>query len=303
MKATNRNQLLHTVKGIFILILPIALITGCQDSEKETLRQENETLISQLTQTESTVNELMQSFGEVEANLAVIKEKEGLIAMDSDNPEQNIGKKERIMKDIYAINMLMEENRKKIADLQQQLSKSGLKIANFEKKMKTLLAQLDEQEKDLVKMKDNLTAKDFQIAILNTTVDTLQHHITDQSSQISAQTSEIQFMDLALNTSYFTEGTYQELKEKGVIEKEGWTPWGGKKIEVNENLSKDNFTEIDKRETTSIPIKAKKAIIISEHPEGTYEFEKDEEGLIASLEIKNPDEFWKISRYLVVEVK
>jgi len=113
----------------------------------------------------------------------------------------------------------------------------------------------------------------------------------------------LNFYGKQLNTYYFTEGTYEELKEKGVIEKEGWVPFKGKVVELNENLPTENFTAIDKREMTSIPIHAKKAAIISEHPEGTYEFERNEEGLIASLQIKNPDEFWKISKYLVVEVK
>jgi len=302
MKTTKRIQSLLPLKTLIIPVLTIAILAGCQyTSEKEKLQQENALLQNQLMETESVVNNLMQSFGEVEANLALIKEKEGLIAMESEN--EKLEKKDKIMKDILAINRLMEENRSKISDLQQQLSKSGLKIANFEKKLQNLLAQLDGKEKDIVKLKDDLVARDFQIALLNTTVDTLHHHIEAQTSQLTAQSSEISDMDKALHAYYFTEGTYQELKEKGVIEKEGWTPWGGKKIELNENLTAENFTQIDKRETTTIPINAKKAVVISEHPEGTYEFEKDPDGLIASLEITNPDEFWKISRYLVVEVK
>jgi hypothetical protein len=302
MKTLQGNKL-FTMSLVFISFLSLTVFSGCQHSENEALKQENMQLQRQLTQTETVVNQLMASFSEVEANLSLIKEKEGLIAMDSDNPELNLEKKDKILSDIRAINTLMDENRNKIADLQQQLSKSGLKIANFDKKVKLLLAQLDEKEKDLVQLKDNLTAKDFEIALLNTTMDTLTGQVSTQTQQILAQASEIQNMDKALNASYFTGGTYQELKEKGIIEREGWTPWGGKKVELNENLSKDNFTEIDKRETTTIPIHAKKAVVVSEHPEGTYEFEKNAEGLIASLEIKNPDEFWKISKYLVVEVK
>jgi len=106
-----------------------------------------------------------------------------------------------------------------------------------------------------------------------------------------------------LFTTYYTEGTYQELKEKGVIANDGWTPWDGRKLELNENLSPRAFTEIDKRETKSIPVNSKKASLVSDHPEGSYTFQKNEEGMIASLEIKNPDEFWKISDYLVLEVK
>ena len=89
----------------------------------------------------------------------------------------------------------------------------------------------------------------------------------------------------------------------GVVDNIGWTPWGGRKVVLNDNLSKNDFMAIDKRNTTSIPINSKKANLVSDHPEGSYEFEKSDEGLIASLEIKNPDDFWSISKYLVVEVK
>ncbi|HXH19326.1 MAG TPA: hypothetical protein VNJ07_09615 [Chitinophagales bacterium] len=302
---------MKTIKNLPSLILGMWLfaavaltgLSGCNEAERKALKAENEQLKNQLAQTETTVNDLLQTFNEVENNLTSIKEKEGMISMESENAEMTADRKSRILSDIQAINTLMDENRKKISGLQEQLSKSGLKIANFEKKMKTLLAQLDEKEKDIAKLKDELTTKDFQIASLNSRVDTLATQVEEQASQIIAQTARITDMDKQLNTYYFTEGTYQELKEKGVIEKEGWTPWTGKIIEVNENAGKENFTEIDKRETKSIPINARKAVIISEHPEGTYEFEKNEEGLIASLEITNPDEFWRMSRYLVVEVK
>jgi len=301
MKTQKRILLLSLT--LFLSAAFVAITGGCNKAEREALKQQNEQLQTQLTQTETKVNDLLQAFNEVEDNLTSIKEKEGLISMESEKAGMNADRKSKIISDIQAINTLMEENRKKIADLQEQLKKSGLKISGFDKKLKTLMTQLEEKEKDIARLKDDLTAKDFQIASLNSKVDTLSHQVAKKDSQIMAQTSELQNLDKQLNTYYFTEGTYQELKEKGVIEKEGWSLFRGKIIEVNENLAKEHFTEIDKRATTTIPINARKAVVISEHPEGTYEFEKNEEGLIASLEITNPDEFWKISRYLVVEVK
>ena len=134
-------------------------------------------------------------------------------------------------------------------------------------------------------------------------MDTLNTQITGHLSVIQQQDTVIGSLDRELNTTYVAEGTYKELKEMGVIDNNGWTPWTGKKVVLNDNLAKDQFKAIDRRETKSIPINAKKAIVVSDHPEGSYEFQKTEEGLIASLEIKDPYEFWSISKYLVVEVK
>lgn len=38
------------------------------------------------------------------------------------------------------------------------------------------------------------------------------------------------------------------------------------------------------------------------HPNGSYAFEKDDEGLL-TLKITNPQEFWSVSKYLVIQVK
>jgi hypothetical protein len=117
---------------------------------------------------------------------------------------------------------------------------------------------------------------------------------------INQQTSFIQDLDKELNKTYMTEGTYKELRERGVIDKNGLTR---KTVMLNDNLSKEGFREIDRRQMTSIPINAKKAKLVSDHPQDSYEFQKTEDGAIASLEIKDPYEFWSISKFLVVELK
>lgn len=293
------------LKRLGLLVIPVALLatTGCNQKELETAQQQNMELQQQLTQTETTINELMQTFNDVEANLVEIQTREGLINMDASGEKMSTNKKDKILSDIQSINKLMEENRAKIADLQEKLKKSGLKVANLDKKLQLLITQLNDKEKDLEALKQELTTRDFTIASLNSKVDTLNTTVTTQGNMITYQTSQIDSLDKELYTTYYTEGTYDELKERGVIEKDGWTPWDGRKLEVKGELAKEKFTEIDKRETTSIPVNAKKANLVSEHPEGSYTFNKNEDGMIASLEIKNPEEFWKVSDFLVVEVK
>ena len=298
MNNTSKFQWPLPYPGI-ILILSSLILAGCQQIEKDIqikkLQEETYQLKGQLMETETVVNDLLKTFDEVEANLTLIKEKEGLLAVDSKNPEK-LEKKDRVLKDILVINKLMTKNREKMSDLQRQLSRSGLTIAGFQQKLSQLQAQLDKKEKDIQKLKDDLTSKDFQIANLTLSFDTLNRQMENQSMTI-------QQLDKTLHTHYFTEGTYRELKEREVVKKSGWMPRGGKKVDLNESVTEADFTKIDTRETTTIPINSKKAVVVSEHPEGTYEFEKGQNGLIASLEITQPDEFWKISKYLVVQVK
>jgi hypothetical protein len=52
----------------------------------------------------------------------------------------------------------------------------------------------------------------------------------------------------------------------------------------------------------SIPINSKSAKLISEHPANSYQFIRDKDKKIASIEITDPVQFWKISKYAVVEI-
>ena len=46
---------------------------------------------------------------------------------------------------------------------------------------------------------------------------------------------------------------------------------------------------------------AAKAKLKSNHPEGSYEFVKDEDGNL-TLNITDPKTFWSLGKYLVIEV-
>jgi hypothetical protein len=59
---------------------------------------------------------------------------------------------------------------------------------------------------------------------------------------------------------------------------------------------------LDIREIKTIPIASKTAKIITEHPDDSYELVM-EDGLISALVIENPDEFWRISKYAVIETR
>ena len=60
--------------------------------------------------------------------------------------------------------------------------------------------------------------------------------------------------------------------------------------------------QTDVRDLHRIPVQAKKAVLVTDHPASSYEMVKEDD-MIAYLEIKDPEAFWKLSKYAVVEVK
>ena len=47
---------------------------------------------------------------------------------------------------------------------------------------------------------------------------------------------------------------------------------------------------------------SKRADLLTTHPAGSYALVKDEKGQL-TLVINNPDEFWSVSKYLVIQVR
>ena len=109
-------------------------------------------------------------------------------------------------------------------------------------------------------------------------------------------------MDHELHKAYYTHGTYKELKENDVLDREKRFLGIGKNKALKENFNEEYFTELDIRETEQIPLNAKKAKVISEHASDSYRFVYQDD-LISYLKIENPDEFWKTTKYAVIEVK
>ena len=70
----------------------------------------------------------------------------------------------------------------------------------------------------------------------------------------------------------------------------------------DENVNKDYFTEIDIRTTKEIKLYSKSADVLTSHPAGSYAMEEDDKGQL-TLKITNPEQFWSISKYLVIQVK
>ena len=250
----------------------------------------------QLTSRDSVINEWVQTFDQIEKDLATIKEKEKIINTASSDRELSKDKKQQVLKDIEYINTLLAKNKKKIASLSAQLNKSGLTIKSLQTKVAELEASMAQRETEISDMKTALAAKDFQINQLNGQVSDMQVAMTNKDDTINAQTRE-------MNTAFVVTGTYKTLKEKGVLNKEGGFLGIGRKEELVNDFSDTTFAQIDITQTKTIPVNSKDAKLVTDHPSNSYEMVRDNSNKIAYIEIKNPEEFWKVTKYAVVEIK
>ena len=106
-----------------------------------------------------------------------------------------------------------------------------------------------------------------------------------------------------MNKAFVVYGTFKALKAKGLVSKEGGFLGLGKKALMQANFSDSSFTQVNITEMRTIPVNSKTAKFITDHPKSSYELIRGKNNRIASIEIKDPEEFWKISKYAVVEIR
>lgn len=265
-------------------------------SQVNLMESERNAFTDQLVVRDSTINDWLQTFDEVQNGLNAIKEKEKLITVNSSSGvEFTKAKKEQIMQDISSINTLLDENRKKLASLNAQLRNSGREIKGLQEMIATLETKIASSENDITALKATLTEKDFEIGKLNVLASDLQTTVTQQTETITTQVDE-------MNKAWLATGTFKDLKEKGLVSKEGGFLGLGRTETLTEDFIDSLFAQVDITQIKTIPVNSKDARLITEHPSGSYEMIQDPQHMIAYIEIKDPAEFWKISKYAVVEV-
>ncbi len=289
--------------GIISLVVLLALgILGYSLHKKDhntqvaLMEDQRVTFTNELNQRDSTLNDWLASFNEIENNLRMIREKEKLISVNTSGTEVSKDKRNQILEDIKSINTLLDENKKKIAQLNSQLKKSGGQITELKTRIASLEESMKTYEAEIAELKTTLANKNFEIGQLNETVVALNDTLTQKQETISSQTYK-------LHQAYIITGTYKDLKEKGLLSKEGGFLGLGRKETILEDFSDSLFKEIDITQTLSIPVNSKDMKLITEHPSGSYEVVKEGENMVAYIAIKNPDEFWRISKYAVVELR
>jgi chromosome segregation ATPase len=289
--------------------LSMPLLASCNQDKIDQLSSENTTLAERNQGLNKELESYLQTFNEIEENLQEIKSREENIATStSDNVEYTDGdRKETVVKDIQAINALMTENKQKINSLQTKLASSD---SEFKRMVANLNKRLNDKDEEIIVLKTDLEALNIEkeqlsqnVADLSSKVDTLSTMNAEQASLIEEQEGKIQDQTTALNTAYVAIGSYKNLRDENVVIKEGGVLGLGSTEKIREDVNQNAFSKIDITEVRTIPVLAKKADLVSAHPLGSYEFEKNEEEKIEKLVILDPDKFWESSKYLVVLVE
>ena len=215
-----------------------------------------------------------------------------------------LNQRDRIVSQMKAVKENLEQNKAKIAALQNLVAKGNKANSLLTETIKRLQSKMDEQVLQIQSIQAELAQKNITIGELNTTVtgqkNTLEQQkstISEQGNTISAQGTTISEQVIEKNTVWYCVATSKQLKAAKVITAAGL--FSPKKLLISE-FDKTVFTKIDLRNTTSIATNSKRVKILSPHPKSSYQLVTGADKII-SITITNPAKFWSISKYLVVQ--
>ncbi|HEV8509545.1 MAG TPA: hypothetical protein VGQ48_03740 [Gemmatimonadales bacterium] len=164
----------------------------------------------------------------------------------------------------------------------------------------------------------NLTSlSDSLRATLDSTVGNLQTVIATQKTTIDLLTDRVNELTLenvalrdSLATGYYVIGTRAELKKKGILTEQGggrvlFILWRtGKTLQPARNLDPSQFTAIDTRQVTQIPLPSATAEYrVASLQDLSYVAEERRHNKYSgtpSLTITSPVDFWRNSKFLII---
>lgn len=282
------------MKKILCLVLCVAALVSCMNVNREReLEAKNDSLAVALSEKEEALNRTMQTIAEIQEGFRAINEAEGRVSVVSQGVE-GVTEAQRMKEDILFIQQKMEENRKQIERLEKQLQAGSAETASIRKVLANLRAELNSKVESITALQNELAQKNIRIAELDSAVVMLTGDVNALQKITDAQQQTIEEQIYQLNAAWYVYGTAKELKDQNIL-KNG-------KVFVSTDFNKNYFTQIDVREDKVFPLYAKRAKLLTVHPDGSYEFTKDEEKQL-TLSILNPEAFWSVSRYMVIQTR
>lgn len=284
-------------KYLLIAIAIVFTLSACNQAEVDRMTSQNDSLRTVINAGDASLNELLTSFNEIEANLDSVAAKQGIITKDMDaSGELRRSTADKINAQINDINALMDENRQKVNELNQQLRKSGRSSSQLKKSIALLKNRIETKDKELSELNSKLTAQSVQIVQLTGSVDSLKTESEQKTAIIEEQTAQ-------MNTAYYVVGNNKDLSEANVIDRTGGFIGIGRTSSLNRNIDHTNFTKVDVTNIKYIPVHGKKVKLITKHPADSYSLEYDEadDAMVKGIAITSEEQFWSVSNYLVVQ--
>lgn len=241
---------------------------------------------------------VLAGINDISSGIESLRDAEQILTLEAATESRGKAKSrqelQRLQLDVQAMTEAIANYRAQIDELQ---GKNKTQSAQFQRMIANLKAELAQREERLAELTDQLAATNKELAVKVAEVKELAQDVDSLDRESKAQQMTIAEQDRTLHQGNYLIGTRKELKDAGVISRQGiFCP-----PIVSLQVENAGFTPLDVRETQSIALGSKKAKVLSSHPAEAYALEEGEDGNLV-LKIKDADNFWRQTRYLVLMV-
>ena len=281
------------------LLIPVlslaALLQSCDENKQRPQQSLEEISKQELATALQERDELLSLVKEVSQGLGQIKQLESMVTIAEDNSEEKPDKWTRILSDIAVLKERIRQRKAQLKELEDKLSESTINSKELKETVEALQIQMDAQIDEIESLRRTMIAANKQIVVLNDAVDSLNATVsTVEGERDTAQRISLN-LENELNTCYFVIATKAELKEHNIIE----SGFLRRTKLMKGDFDKDFFVMSDKRVLDTLLLNTNKAKILTNHPETSYEMSEIDGKKV--INIKNADQFWSLSNYLVIQ--
>lgn len=265
---------------------------GTEEVEKiKSLARQDSVRAIVANERDSLITAYLDDLNDIQENLDRIKEREKIISMSpSGASSDEDGNKQNVVAEIKELDDWIVANDKQMNTLQLTLKKMDTKNTKLESLVAHLTQETAEKDEEISELQAKLGGADDSVRLVTA-------RFNDSIKVIRNQ--RVQLMEL--NTVYYISGTMKELKNTGVINKEGGFIGVGRVASLNPSLNADKFIKANLISLKEFSLHGKFRRLITIHPDKSY---KIISGMKTdSIAITMPSTFWSESKYLVIATK
>lgn len=283
------------MKKMWILagLTALAALPACDFETKafKQMRFQRDSIQAVQQEQMAEMEEYMDLIQRVNDGFDAIRTEQNYITVNSDviEGEPTADMQTRVAEGFAMVNRLLEENKARIDELEEKVKRSGIQSAKLRKTIGELTQQLEQKNIEISNLQYELEQRDFRIDSLLAENATVSARAADLEAQTIDQTETIAEQDAAINRAYYIMASRKDLKEKGIDAKK-----------MSAAFRDQYFTEVDIRDLGVLRVNSKTAKILTKHPAGSYELERDSDRNYV-LRITSPIEFWSVSKYLIIQ--
>jgi len=183
-------------------------IASCNDGVKQAnlaAEAQRDSLNSIIAQKESEITDMMTTLSDIEEGFREITEAQSRVTLAKQGEGTNSA--QRIRENMQFIQQAMKQNKELINKLKQQVREGSIKNDQLKKIIDNLTEQMEEKDRQLQALREELDKKDIHIAELDERVADLNTNVENLTEETNQKTQTINQQDKELHTAWFVFGT------------------------------------------------------------------------------------------------